>query len=77
MPEAAEVSVAAAQLARVAVGRELRSVTVTHPRTMRSAAAGAFDRFAGQHGRGPCGRHGKWILVEVDGTAACSASTCA
>lgn len=68
MPEAPEVSVAAAQLAEVAVGRVLRSVTVTHARTMRSAGPRAFDGFAGRRVTA-VRRHGKWILVETEGGA--------
>lgn len=66
MPEAAEVSVAAAQLAHVAVGRELRSLVVTHPRTMRAAAPGSFEAFAGRTVTS-VRRHGKWLLLEVEG----------
>lgn len=64
MPEAAEVSVAAAQLAHVAVGRELTSLTVTHPRTVRHLATpDALDPL-----RGPVTaveRHGKWLAVRL------------
>lgn len=66
MPEAAEVSVASAQLAHVAVGRELRSLVVTHPRTMRAAVPGSFERLAGRTVT-RVRRHGKWLLLEVEG----------
>lgn len=68
MPEAAEVAVAARQLASVAVGRRVESLDVTHPRTVRSVpgGGGALDRFVGRVVRA-VDRHGKWILVSVDG----------
>ncbi len=66
MPEAAEVAVAAAQLARVAVGRELRSLSVTHPRTARNVAGGRLDGVAPRVVRS-VHRHGKWLVVVLDG----------
>ncbi len=66
MPEAAEVSVAAAQLAHVAVGRRLEALTVTHPRSVRHLERpDALDEL-----RGPVQaveRHGKWLLVRFAG----------
>lgn len=67
MPEAAEVAVAAAQLARVAVGRELRSLSVTHPRTTRNVAGGALDDLVPRTVRS-VHRHGKWLVVGLAGT---------
>lgn len=65
MPEAAEVSVAVAQLAHVAVGRELISLTVTHARTIRHLVTpDALDPL-----RGPVTaveRHGKWLAVRLE-----------
>lgn len=66
MPEAPEVSVAAHQLAHVATGRVLRSLTVTHPRTVRSVTSGALDRFVGRTVTA-VHRHGKWLTVSFDG----------
>lgn len=64
MPEAAEVAVAVAQLAHVAVGRRIEALTVSHPRTVRHLdRPDALDQF-----RGPVAavaRHGKWLLVEA------------
>lgn len=62
MPEAAEVAVAAGQLAFVAVGRRLDAVHVTHPRTSRAQPTVAFDRFVG-HDLIDSARHGKWIVL--------------
>ncbi len=66
MPEAPEVSVAAAQLGEVASGRTLRSLTVTHPRTMRGTTPAALDRFAGARLEA-VGRHGKWMVLGFAG----------
>lgn len=66
MPEAAEVSVAAAQLAHVAVGRALRSLTVSHPRSVRHLDhPDDLDAL-----RGPVtvvGQHGKWLHASFEG----------
>lgn len=65
MPEAAEVSVAAAQLAHVAVGRELRSLRVTHPRSIRHLEhPRALDNLRGSVSA--VSRHGKWLLLALD-----------
>lgn len=66
MPEAAEVTVAARQLALVAVGRRLAGLPVTHPRTMRSTTRSALDRFVDREVVDVV-PVGKWILVTVDG----------
>ncbi len=67
MPEAAEVAVAAAQLAHVGVGRVLEALPVTHPRTVRHLAAG--DDLAELVGGRIVAveRRGKWLLVRVAG----------
>lgn len=63
MPEAAEVTVAARQLARVLGGRRLLGLSITHPRTTRSQPVDAFQRFVGAE-VGDVRRHGKWIVVD-------------
>ena len=65
MPEAAEVTVAARQLAELAVGRVLEQLTVTHPRTSRAQPAEDLVRFDGRR-VADVGRHGKWILVSFE-----------
>lgn len=65
MPEAAEVTVAAAQLDAIASGQVLRSLTVTHPRTSRAQPIADLDRFVGRR-VATVGRHGKWIVAEFD-----------
>lgn len=67
MPEAAEVAVAARQLARVAVGRELRSLVVTHPRTVRHTDPTAVAALAGS-AVDDVRSHGKWIVVDLCGS---------
>jgi formamidopyrimidine-DNA glycosylase len=67
MPEAAEVAVAAAQLGEVATGRVLRALAVTHERTVRHTDPAAVAAFAGRLVTG-VRRHGKWIVVDLDGT---------
>ncbi len=69
MPEAAEVTVAAAQLDAIASGSVLRSLTVTHPRTSRAQPVEDLARFVRQRVAG-VRRHGKWIVVEFDDHAA-------
>lgn len=64
MPEAAEVTVAARQLAHVSVGRRLTALPVTHARTMRSTTRHALDELVGRHIVGVAS-HGKWILVSL------------
>lgn len=64
MPEAAEVAVAVAQLAHVAVGRSIEALTVSHPRTVRHLdRPDALDRFRGRVES--VARHGKWLLVSA------------
>ncbi|MFP5322794.1 MAG: Fpg/Nei family DNA glycosylase [Acidimicrobiia bacterium] len=67
MPEAAEVAVAARQLAELAVGRTLAAVPVTHPRTVRHTDPAAVQALAGRRVEG-VRSHGKWILVDLEGT---------
>ncbi len=62
MPEAAEVTVAAAQLDAFAAGHVLRSLTITHPRTSRAQPIDSLERFVG-HAVGGVVRHGKWIVA--------------
>ncbi len=68
MPEAAEVAVAATQLAEVAVGRTLLALPVTNDRTVRHTDPAAVAAFAGRTVVG-VRSHGKWIVVDLDGTA--------
>ena len=68
MPEAAEVTVAARQLADVAVGRELTALVVSHPRTSRAQPVETLQCFAG-HRVEAVRRHGKWILLSVAGVS--------
>lgn len=66
MPEAAEVTVAAGQLARVAIGRTLEALPVTHVRTMRATTRAALDTVVGHRVTG-VDPVGKWLLVSFDG----------
>lgn len=66
MPEAAEVGLAATQLHRVATGRELLSLPVTHGRTVRHTDPAAVADLAGRWVTG-VRAHGKWIVVDLDG----------
>jgi formamidopyrimidine-DNA glycosylase len=67
VPEAAEVAVAAAQLAQVAAGRRLDRLVVTNERAVRHTDSTALQGLAGRDVLG-VGRHGKWILVDLAGT---------
>lgn len=67
MPEAAEVGVAAAQLGEIATGRVLGALVVTHERTVRHTDPAAVAALAGRRVTG-VRRHGKWIVVDLDGT---------
>jgi formamidopyrimidine-DNA glycosylase len=67
VPEAAEVAVAARQLAELAVGRTLAQLSVTHARTVRHTDPAAVAALAGRRVAG-VGTHGKWIVVDLDGT---------
>ena len=67
MPEAAEVTVASQQLDRVATGRTLHRLDVTHPRTSRAQPVEQLQHFVGRQVAG-VRRHGKWILVVFLGT---------
>lgn len=69
MPEAAEVTVAASQLDEFAAGAVLVSLTITHPRTSRAQTAEELQGFVGERVE-RVRRHGKWIVVDFDGTAA-------
>lgn len=69
MPEAAEVAVAAAQLHRVAAGRELSALPVTHPRTVRHTDPVALGALVGRR-IDAVRSHGKWIVVDLAGTDA-------
>ena len=62
MPEAAEVTVAAAQLDHLVAGRVLTRLTISHPRTSRAQAVEGFQRFVGHRFAG-VRRHGKWLVV--------------
>jgi formamidopyrimidine-DNA glycosylase len=66
VPEAAEVAVAATQLHRVAAGRTLRSLPVTHPRTVRHTDPAALEHLVGEVVAG-VRSHGKWIVVDLAG----------
>jgi formamidopyrimidine-DNA glycosylase len=67
VPEAAEVAVAARQLAGLAVGRTLAQLPVTHPRTLRHTDPADVAALAGRRVAG-VRTHGKWIVVDLDGT---------
>jgi formamidopyrimidine-DNA glycosylase len=67
VPEAAEVAVAAAQLHRIAAGRELRALDVTHPRTVRHTDPAGVSSLAGRRIEA-VHRHGKWIVVAFAGS---------
>ncbi len=66
MPEAAEVTVAAVQLHRVAAGRVLTGLDVSHDRTTRAQPAAALDVFVGAPVR-TIDRYGKWIVIHFEG----------
>jgi len=66
VPEAAEVAVAAGQLAEVASGRVLVALPVTHERTVRHTDPAAVQALAGRR-VAAVRTHGKWIVVDLDG----------
>jgi len=67
VPEAAEVAVAATQLRRVAAGRTLVALPVTHERTVRHTDPEAVRALAGRRVVG-VRSHGKWIVVDLEDT---------
>lgn len=69
MPEAAEVAVAARQLHSLAAGRTLRALPVTNPRTVRHTDPALVAGLAGRRIES-VRSHGKWIVVDLDGTDA-------
>ena len=65
MPEAAEVTVAAAQLALVATGRRIERLEVRHPRAVRSVPDGVLPDVSARVVSSVT-RHGKWIVIGLD-----------
>lgn len=65
MPERAEVYVAAAHAAHVAVGRRIDRLAITHPRTTRHQPADAFTPFVGQRITSITSV-GKWVVLRTD-----------
>lgn len=65
MPEAAEVTVAVAQLDRFVAGRQLNELTVSHPRTSRAQPVELLQQFV-DHRVAGVRRHGKWIVITFD-----------